>query len=81
MIEKRHFFEKCHFSITTLPQSAAPFCTPKRLGRARDALDIWPPFPLIIPDCNFDHVEPSIADNIIAALEHNDRVCHINLTM
>jgi hypothetical protein len=52
-------------------------CTPKT--RARD-LDIWPPLPLIIRDV---HVifgnEPSSVDNIIAALEHNDRVCQIGL--
>jgi hypothetical protein len=53
-------------------------CTPKT--PARDALDIWPPFPLIIRDVDdiFDD-EPSSADNIIAALEHNDRVSRIQL--
>ena len=49
-------------------------CTAKT--RARDTLDIWPPFPLII--CNFDE-EPGEVDNIIAALEHNDRVSQIYL--
>ena len=53
-------------------------CTPKT--RARDTLDIWPPFPLIISDfpeilCDI----PSRVDNIVAALEHNDRVCEIDL--
>jgi hypothetical protein len=55
-------------------------CTPKR--RARDTLDIWPPFPLVIRD--FDNVlrdndEPPRADTIITALEHNDRVYQIDL--
>ena len=43
---------------------------------ARDALDIWPPFPLLIYDRDN---EPGEMDNIIAALEHNDRVCQIIL--
>ncbi|KAF8502730.1 hypothetical protein F5888DRAFT_1904330 [Russula emetica] len=53
-------------------------CTPKT--PARDTLDVWPRLPLIIRD--FDKIfysEPSNVDNIIAALEHNDRVCQINL--
>jgi hypothetical protein len=47
---------------------------------ARDTLDIWPPLPLIIRcvDNIFDN-KPSSMDNIIAALEHNDRVCQIEL--
>ena len=53
-------------------------CTPET--RARDTLDIWPPLPLIIRDFDgiFDN-EHSVLDNIIAALEHNDRVCQIQL--
>jgi hypothetical protein len=51
-------------------------CTPTT--RARD-MDIWPPLPLII--CEVNHMPPSRlgVDNIIAALEHNDRVCQIQL--
>jgi hypothetical protein len=54
------------------------FCTPKT--PARDALDIWPPLPLIIRDV-FDILdnETTSVDNVIAALEHNDRVCQIDL--
>ena len=66
--------EKCRFSITTSPQSATPLYTyeghPGRLA----------PLPLIIR--NFDRIfydEPSSLDNIVAALEHNDRVCQIQL--
>jgi hypothetical protein len=53
---------------------------------ARDALDIWPPFPLIIIIHNLDTRRniriadnPSRVDNIIAGFEHNDRVSQIEL--
>ena len=49
------------------------FCSHKT--PARDALDIWPAFPLHI-DC---YVEESV-DNIVAVLERSDRVCFIKLT-
>ena len=49
-------------------------CTDKT--PARDTLDIWPCLPLVIRDTNYD--EPSV-DNIIAALEHNDRMLQIHL--
>jgi hypothetical protein len=47
------------------------FCTPKT---PRDALDFWPPLPLVISghDCRTKGV-----DNIVALLEHSDRVCQI----
>jgi hypothetical protein len=48
----------------------------------RDTLDIWPPLPLIIQECivtlNRRNGKSGL-DNIIAALEHNDRVCQIDL--
>ena len=49
--------------------------------RARDTLYIWPPLPLIIHDVDdiISDNKPSV-DNIVAALEHNDRVCQIELT-
>ena len=56
-------------------------CTPNTL--TRDALDVWPPFPLIISDARTgfeDELrELSRVENIITALEHNDRVCQIKL--
>jgi hypothetical protein len=53
-------------------------CTPNT--RARNTLDVWPPFPLIIRDFEVDHdSESSKLVNVIAALEHNDRVCQIQL--
>ena len=51
-------------------------CTPKT--PARDTLDIWPPLPIHIYSA-YELNEPSSVDNIIAALEHNDRVCEIEL--
>jgi hypothetical protein len=53
-------------------------CTP--FTPTRDTLDIWPPLPLIVRDFDghFDG-EPSGLDNIVAALEHNDRVREIRL--
>jgi hypothetical protein len=50
--------------------------------RVRETLDIWPPLPLTIH--NFDEIgkdegELSSLDNVIAALEHNDRVRAIQL--
>jgi hypothetical protein len=48
------------------------------LTPARATLDIWPrPLPLIIHD--FYAILDHCVDNIVAALEHNDRVCQIDL--
>ena len=44
----------------------------------RETLDIWPPLPMIIV-WSEDH-ENSGVDNIVAALEHSDRICHLGLT-
>src|ERR1700679_2915681 len=55
-------------------------CTPQT--RVRDVLDVWPPLPLIIRDpygIPKHRNGTSGVDNIIAALEHNDRVCQIQL--
>ena len=50
-------------------------CTPKT--PVRDTLDIWPPLRLVIQDaCDNDTLD---VNNIIAALEHNDRVSQIEL--
>ena len=44
--------------------------------RTRDRLDVWPTLPLIVQVRN----EPILSvDNIIAALERRDRVCHIDV--
>ena len=42
---------------------------------ARNMLDIWPPLPLVI-QC-LDRTQN--VDNIVAILEHRDRVCHIHI--
>ena len=44
---------------------------------ARNALDIWPPLPLIIIFNHFHYFNKTGMDDLIAALEHNDRVCRI----
>ena len=43
--------------------------------RARDMLDVWPPFPLIV---SYNHYGIESMDNVIAALECNDRVYRIH---
>src|SRR6266852_4412391 len=49
-------------------------CTPETPARN---LDIWPPLPLVIHDSYQNGT--SGVDNIIAVLEHNDRVCQIQV--
>jgi F-box-like len=64
------------------------FQSPRRLNlrlvcttHKTPTLNIWPPFPLIIRDIdNIFGDGSSSVDNIIAALEHNDRVCQIQLS-
>ncbi|KAI0249442.1 hypothetical protein BJV78DRAFT_1362871 [Lactifluus subvellereus] len=47
---------------------------------AREVLDVWPPIQIIISDQNLsDQPHLDDGDNIIAALEHRDRVCDIEL--
>jgi hypothetical protein len=57
------------------------FCSPRRLHLqlcckartpVRELLDIWPPLPIVVKDYGY---EPWDEGNVIAALEHNDRVC------
>jgi hypothetical protein len=50
------------------------FCTGKK--PVRKILDIWPPFPIIISGY---YRQITGEDNIVAALEHNDRVRRIHL--
>jgi hypothetical protein len=49
-------------------------CTPS--NHFREMLDIWPSLPIVISDDG--NTNPGV-DNIIAALERNDRVCKIQL--
>ena len=42
----------------------------------REMLDIWPPLPIVIWESGNETLGN---DNIIAALEHNDRICKIDL--
>ncbi|KAH9974505.1 hypothetical protein BJV74DRAFT_184515 [Russula compacta] len=50
------------------------YCKP--IQPVREMLDTWPPFPIVVEDTA--HSEED-ADKIIAALEHNDRVCGIDI--
>ena len=50
--------------------------TARKPVRARETLDIWPPLPIVL--WQYDHLSWDM-DNIMAALEHNDRVCEIKL--
>jgi hypothetical protein len=52
-------------------------CTTKT--PVRDALDIWPALPIRIRDHSPESISVSDVDNIIAVLEHNDRICEIVL--
>ena len=61
------------------------FGSPRRLGlslcctastRVTEMLDVWPPLPIFI--CDDGHEKYGV-DNIIAALEHSDRICQLEL--
>lgn len=52
-------------------------CTPRR--RVREMLDIWPPLPIVMSPYGLSKLSTRAADNIIAALEHNDRIQHVEL--
>ena len=49
------------------------FCTDKT--PVKETLAVWPPLPIVIGQ----YSRPTQMDNIIVALEHNDRVCQIGL--
>jgi hypothetical protein len=49
------------------------FCTDKT--PVKETLAVWPPLPIVIAQ----YGQPTRMDNIIVALEHNDRVCQIDL--
>ena len=56
-------------------QILCTYGTPVRKG-----LSIWPPFPIVI-DYRYSEcgIAPNEEDNVIAALEHPDRVCYLGL--
>jgi hypothetical protein len=51
-------------------------CATESQTPLRDTLDVWPALPLSIQGCAN---RPEALDNIIAALERSNRVCHIDL--
>jgi hypothetical protein len=50
------------------------YCTDRR--HVREMLDVWPPFPIEI--CSYSKAG-NIGDDIMATLEHHDRICKITL--
>ena len=52
-------------------------CTEKT--PAMKTLDVWPVFPIVVLGHGYPTL-PGGADNIVAAFEHHDRVCHISLS-
>jgi hypothetical protein len=62
------------------------FASPRRLGlrlcckpatSARMSSDVWPPLPLLIDGS----VSETSADNVLAELEHSDRICQIQIDL
>jgi len=51
----------------------------KARSRIRKSLDVWPAIPIVISDRRLQEAPISGVDNVIAALEHHDRVRHIEL--
>jgi hypothetical protein len=45
----------------------------------RKNLDIWPAFPIIVDYGDLKSIVPYDEDDLLAALEHPDRVCSVNL--
>ena len=45
----------------------------------REVLDVWPALPIRIREHCSESISESDLDNIVAALEHNDRICEIVL--
>ncbi|KAH9028311.1 hypothetical protein EDB84DRAFT_1677320, partial [Lactarius hengduanensis] len=54
-------------------------CTPG--NPVRKHLGLWPPFPIIIYYSYPRSITPNNEDNVIAALEHPNRVCHVTLNI
>lgn len=52
-------------------------CTARR--SVREMLEIWPPLPMVIFRYGLSNISTPAADNIIAALEHNDRIRQVEL--
>jgi hypothetical protein len=48
------------------------YCTPNT--PVRETLDVWPLLPIVVQGCGVFDV-----DNIVVALEHNERICEIDL--
>jgi hypothetical protein len=84
MLGPRLVFEWYHFVHVCRKWRNVIFGSPRRLGLrlystawtpVRETLDAWPPLPIVAWEEG--HREWGL-DNIIAALEHNDRICEID---
>ena len=53
-------------------------CTPTT--PVREMLDVWPPLPIAVRT-ELHNLDNGGVDNIIAALEHNDRICQVELEL
>ena len=53
------------------------FCSKRKRISMRKNLDFWPPFPIVLA---VDYYRKLDDDNILATLEHHDRVCHIEIS-
>ena len=54
------------------------FCSERKRIPVRKNLDLWPAFPIVLTVDYYRRLDKD-SDNILATLEHHDRVCHIEI--
>jgi F-box-like len=81
-----HVCQRWRYLIFGSPKRLELYLVCTQKSPVRTFLDVWPPFPLFIHFVN-DHgwsewseSAEYISDNLVAALEHRDRVRYINIT-
>jgi hypothetical protein len=65
-----HVCQKWRNIVFGSPTPPGPATLLRSQEPVREALDVWPPLPISISAYNSEKLE----DNIVAALEHNDRI-------
>ena len=55
------------------------YCTSRT--PVKKTLGVWPPLPIVLTIGVYDGLHPDAEENIVAALEHNDRICQLKLTL